>query len=62
MFRVMIGLREMDYIDTFAADANLGIFLFVLFTALTTILLLNMLIAAMSDTYAKISMYLIILL
>ena len=54
MYRLMLGLNSMDYIDD-ARQKDGAVMIFVLFTGTTTILLLNMLIAAMSDTYAKLN-------
>ncbi len=54
MFRLMIGLEEFNILFD-ASNRILASVLFVVFVALATILLMNMLIAAMSDTYGAIS-------
>ena len=54
MYRLMLGLSSMEYLDQ-ATQTQGAVVIFILFTAITTILLLNMLIAAMSDTYAKLN-------
>ncbi len=53
LFKLMIGLDEWNILDV-ARSYTAAACIFVLFVILTTILLLNMLIAAMTDTYASV--------
>ena len=53
LFRLMIGLEEWDIVDQARSPLTASI-VFLSFVLLTTILLLNMLIASMTDTYAAI--------
>ena len=53
MFRLMAGLTELDVLEK-ARVPFLAALLFCTFVALAVVLLLNMLIAAMSDTYAQV--------
>lgn len=54
MFRLLTGLDDLNYLDQ-SRSPEAATFLYLVFICIASILLLNMLIAAMSDTYANVA-------